>query len=84
MSKSVFTMICQGMSVHCIFKLRSEATGERGISPKMRIIAALRVLAYGKCFDDLDEIEIMSEASPLINFMAFVNEVISVFGGTYL
>lgn len=45
----------------------------------MRLIAAIRVLAYGKSFDEVDEIVIASASSVRESFLSFTEEGINVF-----
>lgn len=56
MPRTVFDRVLQGIHRKGLFVQRYDATKKRGISPRMRMIAALRILAYGKSFDEVDEL----------------------------
>jgi hypothetical protein len=47
------------------FKCKADATGKLGISTKVKIAAALRMLCYGFCADSLDEYLKISESTAL-------------------
>ena len=56
MPRSVFKRIVHGLSGQGLFVQRRDAIKKEGIKPLLRIIASMRILAYGKSFDEVDEI----------------------------
>lgn len=56
MPRSVFDRFMTGISGRDIFTQLVDTTHTRGSSPHMRVIAALRVLAYGKSFNEVDDL----------------------------
>lgn len=84
MPRAVFDRVRIGLTGRSIFKQRTDATNKKGISPLVRIIAALRVLAYGKSYDEVDELCEMSTTSVRESFQEFVREIVNVFGDEYL
>ena len=60
------------------FKERRDATGKHGIHPLIKLIAALRVLAYGMSYEQVDELCELSESSTLNVFYSFLDECIAV------
>lgn len=84
MPRSVFKRIVHGLSGRGLFVQRRDAIKKEGIKPLLRIIASMRILAYGKSFDEVDEICEMSRTSIRQSFKFFVRETISVFSDEYL
>lgn len=84
MPRTVFERIQNGLMGRGIFVKRTDALNKQGISPLVRIVAALRILAYGKTYDEIDELCEMSRTSARESFHAFVREINSVFGEEYL
>lgn len=84
MPRGMFNRIFEGLNGKGIFVRREDACGKIGISPRMRIIAALRILAYGKAFDEMDELCEMSENSARESFYSFLDGITDVFGPEYL
>lgn len=84
MPRSVFIRLLNALWGKGIFRLRKDALKKYGISPLVRIIAALRILAYGKSFDEVDELCEMSASSARESFHGFIEEVIICFGDEYL
>lgn len=58
-----------------LFSLRLEATKKPAIHPEIRIIAALRLLAYGSWFDQVEKQREISEGSARGTFKDFLNDV---------
>lgn len=56
MPRSLLERVFLGVSGNVVFFQRYHAAKHRGISPLMRVIAELSVLAYRKGFDEDDEI----------------------------
>lgn len=67
-----------------LFVQRYDAVKRRVIFTRMRLIAALRVLAYGNSFDEVDELVAASASSVWESFLSFTEEVVNVFGYEYL
>lgn len=63
MPRVVFERVCSGREGHGLFVQRMDAATKHGISPLMRVISALRLIAYAKFFDEVDEVCVMSELS---------------------
>lgn len=58
---------------------RTDALKKKGIFPRLRITAALRMLANGNAADALDEYLQMSDDSVLLSLKQFCEEVIELF-----
>jgi hypothetical protein len=58
--------------------------GRFGFSPEQKITCALRMLAYGKTADELDEQIRMAESTVLKNLKLFCEHIIAVYGKQYL
>ena len=84
MPRQLFERIKTDLLGRGLFVHRRDATGKRGIHPEMRLIAALRVLAYGVSFNAMDELCRMSGASALESFRGFIDEAIAVYKDEYL
>lgn len=84
MPRRLFERICGDLIGHGIFVHRRDALGKGGIHPKMRIIASLRLLAYGYAFKTTDELCCMSEASSMLSFKNFVKDIVRMYGAEYL
>ena len=52
----VFERVLSAMEKRCLFVKRTNASLKRGILTRMRMIAGVRFMAYGKSFDELDDI----------------------------
>lgn len=67
------------------FKVNSkDATGKPGASPRVKIIAALRVLAYGMSFDQIDELCELGHSTTRKTFLSYLDELNSSFREEYL
>ncbi|KAE9018679.1 hypothetical protein PR003_g17675 [Phytophthora rubi] len=66
------------------FEQNRDAAGRVGISPLLKGISALRVLAYASSFDPIDEILEMSETTVKNCVQHFCEAVIAVFSPEYL
>lgn len=84
MPRSVFERICEGIIGRGLFVQREDATKKPGIHPKLRIIAALRIISYGMGYDQVDELCEMSACSAKLTFEDFIHHVCEVFGPEYL
>jgi hypothetical protein len=66
MSRKLFDRIEKKISTRDkYFKCKADATGKLGISTKVKIASALRMLCYGFCADSLDEYLKISESTAL-------------------
>lgn len=63
--------------------MRKDATNKFRVSPGMCIIPALRVLTYGKAFDEVDEMCNLSESLTRDSFYSSVEGNIIAIGGGY-
>lgn len=84
MPSVVFNRVMSAVDGKSIFRLRHDVTNRRGISPRMRVIDAFRVPAYGKAFDEVDEIVEISQILVRNSFFAFVDIINKTFGKEYL
>jgi hypothetical protein len=66
------------------FQQRPDATGKLGASALQKATAALRMLAYGGCADQLDEWIRLGESTILLCLKRFVKGIIRFFGEEYL
>ena len=79
MSKQLFWKITEDVkSKDDYFKTRCDAVGKAGIHGHMKVIAALRTLAYGSGADSLDEILEISETVTLESVTHFCNAIYRV------
>lgn len=56
----------------------------RGVSPRTSMIAALRILAYSKAFDELDGTFEIGAFSCRASFYSFIDAFYKLFGAEYL
>jgi len=80
----LFERIYSDLKGHGVFVRRRDALGNMGIHPKMRIISALSVLAYGVSFDGIDELCRISRESASMSFKSFVSEIVKIYAPKYL
>ena len=66
------------------FKLQKDATGKSGIHPTVRLISVLRIFAYGKAFDEVDELCELSEGEAGNSFNSFILQIPTLFSKEYL
>ena len=85
MRRRVFDRILNALVAHDdYFRQKADCTGNMGFSPHQKVTCALRYLAYGKCYDELDE-QIRMGASTVAQTVAhFCKGVIPCFGRIYL
>ena len=81
---SIFNRIEDAITGSGIFVQREDGLSREGIHPRLRITAALRMLAYGVPADSLDEYLQMSKDSVLLSTKKFCEAVIDKFGEEYL
>ena len=79
MSKELFDRIFSVLDGHGIFRRRRDALGRPGIAPRVRMVAALRMLAYGCAADSVDEYLHLSEDAALASLKAFCADLIAAF-----
>lgn len=85
MGKSLFLCILGRITEHnAYFQQRRDATGKIGISGLQKMIAALRMLAYGVSADFLDDYVRMGESTISKSLDEFCSSVIELFGDEYL
>lgn len=84
MPRPIFDRICQSVIGKSLFVRREDALGKLGIHPLQRIVAALRMLAYGIASDELDEYLQISESCALESLKEFCKCIISDFGCEYM
>ncbi|XP_052177493.1 uncharacterized protein LOC127791548 [Diospyros lotus] len=85
MRQSLFLQIQVAIESHdSYFGQRYNAAGVLGLSSLQKIIAALRMLAYGSPADVVDEYVRISESTAVESLKRFVKAVVEVFGEQYL
>lgn len=72
--------ICTALVERSIFVECEDTTGKESISPCIIIIFPLHVLAHEKCFEEVDNLCQMWEASVRKSFKAFVEKIVNDFG----
>ena len=58
--------------------------GIRGLSSLQKVIAALRMLAYGTTADAIDDYVRIGESTAIESLRRFVKSIVEVFGTEYL
>eukprot|EP00644_Phytophthora_capsici_P013665 jgi/Phyca11/569624/estExt2_Genewise1.C_PHYCAscaffold_330217 len=66
------------------FQQKLDATGLPGFLPEQQVTCALRMLAYGACADQLDELIRMAESTVLETMKIFCSSIRRLFGPEYL
>lgn len=85
MPKSVFLRIHDSLTNnYTAFQQRRDATNKLGLSGLQKITAALRILAYGKALDEVDELCRIAESTAAATLKTFCRCVIESFGAEYL
>ncbi|CDF34444.1 unnamed protein product [Chondrus crispus] len=84
MPHTVFNRLYRAIEGEGLFVRRKDALNRGGIHPLQRMVAAIRMLAYGAAADSLDEYLSMSEDSVLQSLKSFCSTVIQKFGIEYL
>ncbi|XP_052190030.1 uncharacterized protein LOC127799854 [Diospyros lotus] len=85
MRQSLFLRIQVAIESHdSYFVQRYNAAGVPGLSSLQKIIAALRMLAYGSPTDVVDEYVRIGESTAIESLKRFVKAVVEVFGEQYL
>ncbi|CDF37478.1 unnamed protein product [Chondrus crispus] len=84
MPRTVFNRLYRAIEGEGLFVRRKDALSRGGIHPLLRMVAAIRMLAYGAAADSLDEYLSMSEDSVLQSLKSFCSTVIQKFGIEYL
>jgi hypothetical protein len=85
MSRSLFLRIVDAVESHDDhFRQKPDAIGTLGASPIQKVLAAVRMLAYGISADFLDEYVRMGESTIIECLKHFVKAVVEVFGEEYL
>jgi hypothetical protein len=85
MSKSLFLRIVAAVEAHDdYFRQKPNAIGVLGASPIQKVVAAVRMLAYGSPADLLDDYVRMGESTIIECLVHFVEAVVNIFGEEYL
>ncbi|TVU18694.1 hypothetical protein EJB05_34805 [Eragrostis curvula] len=85
MKRHVFIRILNGVhSVDRYFQQRENCTGLLGLSPLQKVVAAMRILAYGLPADAVDEYVQIGESTAREALYHFCSAVIAAFGKEYL
>jgi hypothetical protein len=85
MKKHVFLRILNGVqSVNGYFEQRENCTGLLGLSALQKVVAAIRILAYGLPADAVDEYVEIGETTARDALRHFCSAVIDAFGKEYL
>ena len=61
---------------------KRDATGKNGLHPLQRVVAAIRMLAYGIAADAIDEYVQISDDSVLISLKGFCKAVVEIGSST--
>lgn len=80
----VFNKLEKAQTGRGVFLQRTDALPNKGIHIRMRLTAALRMLAYGNAADALDEYLQMSDDTVLFSMKRFCQEFMIVFSEEYL
>jgi hypothetical protein len=83
MPRHVFDRIYNTVSVRPEFVRARDGLGKQGLCPLQRIVAALRILAYGTAADATDEYVRISETSALMSLRRFCLAICEEFGPEY-
>jgi hypothetical protein len=84
MPRSVFMRLHDQLTGMDPFVDKADALDKSGVAPLVRMVAALRMLAYGTAADGLDENLQISETVTLDAMKAFCKLVVQEFGPDYL
>jgi hypothetical protein len=84
MPRAVFNRIADAVFGKGMFVLRHDATGKAGIHPLVRLVACLRLLAYGTAADSVDENLEISETVASDSLTKIAEIVVEKFGPGYL
>ena len=85
MRRALFLRIVDGVTAEDkYFEQKVDALGKLGFSTLQKVVAAIRILAYGCSYDAVDEYVRMSESSASDCLHHFCCAVISFFGPEYL
>jgi hypothetical protein len=80
MPRAIFDRIDAAARTRPEFERNTDYLGKEGIHPLQRVLAALRMLAYGTAADSVDEYVRISESSALESLRRFCNAVCDTFG----
>ena len=85
MRRELFLHIMNAVqTVDPYFQQRVDATGKLGLSALQKVVAAIRILAYGMPADAVDEYVEIGEATARKALNHFCRAIISAFGNEYL
>lgn len=81
---AVFDRLLSGLNARDPFVCRQDALQKEGISIILRFNSSLRIPAYTKFLDEVDEICEIQETSARASFKSFIRKVIAVFAGEHV
>jgi len=84
MPRSAFNLVYEAVSQRPSFVRKSDGLGRQSIHPLQRVIAALRIMAYGSAADAVDEYIRISESASLESLKQFAFAIIDEFGEEFL
>jgi len=85
MKKNVSFRIEEALMLHSpFFQKRASASYRDPISPRLKVIAALRMLCYGASADSLDEYLQIGKTTTYTCLDSFCEGIYNIFGGEYL
>jgi len=87
MSRAIFNRVCTAVVAESAYMrqgLRPDATGKLGITPLLKVICALRQLAYGIPVDLADDLFDVSETTASLCLVEFCKAVVTCFSTQYL
>ena len=85
MQRNLFDKILLDLSeTDPFFTQRYDALGKFGFTPKQKMTAAMRYLAYGASADQLDEFIRMAESTILMTVKKFCQDIIQLYSDEYL
>ncbi|RWR93432.1 putative nuclease HARBI1 [Cinnamomum micranthum f. kanehirae] len=85
MRKPLFLRIVNAVEAHDpYFQLKRNCAGSLDLSALQKVIAAVRILAYGVAADVMDDYVRIAESTFIESLKKFVQAIIDVFGNEYL
>ncbi|XP_065879456.1 uncharacterized protein [Euphorbia lathyris] len=85
MSRTLFQRIIDAVTAHNVyFQQRTDAVGRVGLSSIQKVIAAMRILAYGIPADAADEYCKIAESAAIESFKKFCRSIVEIFSEQYL
>ena len=85
MNRSLFVRILSNMEVYDpYFVQKNDAVGNIGLSPLQKMIAAIRMLAYGVAADVVDDYVRIGESTAIESLQRFVSTIVAIYFDEYL